>query len=204
MDGPFGPSRLRQGSPRLPGHDPTALGYPYDPARARSLLRSANLAEGTRLETWHGEAGSNLTVLKMIQENLKDVGLELQIRETDPDTFNKSIERGLIPMRMTRWLADYPDPDNFLYVTFHSKSSVYNLGFQNSEFDRLVEEARCLADVQERIRLYQRAERIWMQESPCVCLYHTLALVLHQESLQDCVPHFTQPAIRLKKIWFSA
>ncbi|HEY4490448.1 MAG TPA: hypothetical protein VI958_00560, partial [Acidobacteriota bacterium] len=89
------------------------------------------------------------------------------------------------------------------YVTFHSKSSVYNLGFENQEFDRLVQDARTLADLQERVRLYQRAEKIWMQECPCVCLYHNRALVLHQENVQGCVPHFTQPAIRLKKIWLS-
>ncbi|HJZ12115.1 MAG TPA: ABC transporter substrate-binding protein, partial [Acidobacteriota bacterium] len=189
--------------PGLPGHDPNAIGYPYDPVRSRSLLNAARIAEGTRLETWHGEAGSNLAVLRIIQENLKDVGIDLQIREVDPDVQNQAIEQGVVPIRMTRWLADYPDPDNFLYVTFHSKSSVYNLGFENQEFDRLVQDARTLADLQERVRLYQRAEKIWMQECHCVCLYHNRALVLHQENVQGCVPHFTQPAIRLKKIWLS-
>ncbi|HEY4492653.1 MAG TPA: ABC transporter substrate-binding protein, partial [Acidobacteriota bacterium] len=57
--------------PGLPGHDPNAIGYPYDPVRSRSLLNAARIAEGTRLETWHGEAGSNLAVLRIIQENLK-------------------------------------------------------------------------------------------------------------------------------------
>jgi ABC-type transport system substrate-binding protein len=189
--------------PGLPGHDSSAIVYTYDPERARSLLRQAGVPQGTRLETWHAEAASNLDVLKIIQENLKDVGLDLQIREVDPDTHRKAIDQGAVPMRMTRWIADYPDPDNFLYVTFHSKSPVYNLGFQDVEFDRLVEEARSLPDIQERIRLYQKAERIWLQNCPCICLYHNQALVLHQDSLQGCVPHFTNPVVRLKKIWLS-
>src|SRR5262249_25017665 len=104
---------------------------------------------------------------------------------------------------MTRWVADYPDPDNFLYVTFHSKSPVFNLGFKNAEFDKLTEQARSLPDIHERIRLYQRSERIWMEQCPCVVLYHNRALVLHQENVQGCIPHFTQPIVRYKKVWFS-
>ncbi len=189
--------------PGLPAHDPSATGYVFDPARSRSLLRQAGVSEGTRIEVWHAEGASNRAVLSVVRENLQDVGLDLEIREMDVESNQKAIERGLVPMRMTRWVADYPDPDNFLYVTFHSHNPVFRLGFKNAEFDRLVEEARCLADIQERVRLYQRAERIWMQESPCICLYHTRALVLHQDSVQGCVPHFTHPVIRLKKLWLT-
>ncbi|PWT89913.1 MAG: hypothetical protein C5B54_08140 [Acidobacteria bacterium] len=189
--------------PGLPGHDPNASGYSYDPDRARDLLRQAGIAEGTTLEDWHGEAASNRDVLQIVQENLNAVGLNLQIRNYPSASFQKEVDRGTVPMRMTRWVADYPDPDNFLYVTFHSKSPVFNLGFRSPEFDRLTEEARSLADIQERIRLYQRSERILLEQSPCIVLYHNRALVLHQENVQGCIPHFTQPVIRYKKAWFS-
>ncbi len=189
--------------PGLPGYDPNIIGYAYDRSRARGLLRQAGIGAGTRLEVWHAEAASNRAALAIIQENLKDIGIDLIIRDVDMDLHYRAMEEGTVPLRMTRWVADYPDPDNFLYVTFHSKSSVYNLGFQDAEFDRLVEEARSQADIQERIRLYQRAERIWMQACPCVCLYHNRAVVLHHESLHGCIPHFTQPVVRLKKLWFS-
>lgn len=189
--------------PGLPGYDPNAFGYTYDPSRARGLLRQAGIANGVQLEVWHAEAASNRAALEIILENLKDVGIDLVIRDLDLDLIYRAMDEGAVPMRMTRWVADYPDPDNFLYVTFHSKSSVYNIGFQDAEFDRLVETARSQPDIQERIRLYQRAERIWMQACPCVCLYHNRAVVLHQESVHGCVPHFTQPIVRLKKLWFS-
>jgi oligopeptide transport system substrate-binding protein len=149
------------------------------------------------------EVGTTQAALQIIQENLKDVNLDLQIQYLSPDALQHAIEKGKVPMRMTKWVADYPDPDNFLYVPFHSKNPAIDTGFQNADFDQYVEEARCLADIRERIQLYQRAERIWMEQCPCIVLFHNRALVLHQESVQGCVPHFTQPVVRLKKVWLT-
>ena len=189
--------------PGLQGHDPNATGYLYDPARARTLLKQANVPEGATLDMLQPETGTNQQVLQIIQENLKDVGLDVQIQFLAPDVLQRAIEEGKVPMRLTKWVADYPDPDNFLYVTFHSKNPAIKTGFSNPEFDQLVEEARLLADIRDRVQLYQRAEKIWMEECPCIVLFHNRALVLHQESVQGCIPHFTQPIVRLKKIWLS-
>lgn len=189
--------------PGLQGHDPQAIGYLYDPSRARNLLRQANIPEGTTLEMLQAETGTNQEILRVIAENLKDVGLDLHVQFLGPDLLQQAIEAGKVPIRLTKWVADYPDPDNFLYVTFHSKNPALQTGFQNKEFDRLVEEARLVADIRERVHLYQKAERIWMEESPCIALFHNRALVLHQENVQSCIPHFTQPILRLKKIWLS-
>ena len=189
--------------PGLQGYDPHAIGYLYDPSRARSLLRHANVPDGTTLDMLQAEAGTNREIIQIIQENLRDIGLDVRVQFLAPDVLQPSIERGKVPVRLTKWVADYPDPDNFLYVAFHSKNPAIITGFSNSEFDHLVEEARLVADIRERVHLYQQAERIWMEECPCVVLFHNRALVLHQESVQGCIPHFTQPILRLKKIWLS-
>ncbi|MCI0602541.1 ABC transporter substrate-binding protein [bacterium] len=189
--------------PGLQGYDPHAVGYLFDPSRARSLLKQANVPEGTVLEMLQTEAGTNQAVLQIIQENLKDVGLEVRVQFLAPDLLQHAIEKGKVPMRMTKWVADYPDPDNFLYVAFHSKNPAIYTGFQNADFDSFVEEARLVADIRDRVQLYQRAEKIWMEECPCVVLFHNRALVLHQENVHGCIPHFTQPILRLKKIWLS-
>jgi oligopeptide transport system substrate-binding protein len=189
--------------PGLQGYDPEVTGLLYDPSRARNLLRQANIPEGITLEMLQTEAGANQEILKILAENLKEIGINVNIQFLAPDKLQQAIEAGKVPMRLTKWVADYPDPDNFLYVTFHSKNPALQTGFANAEFDRLVEEARLVADARERVQLYQRAQKIWMEESPCVALFHNRALVLHQENVQSCIPHFTQPILRLKKIWLS-
>jgi len=189
--------------PGLQGYDAQAVGYLFDPTRSRNLLKLANVPQGTVLEMLQTEAGTSQAVLEILQENLRDVGLELRVQFLVPDLLQQAIEKGKVPMRLTKWVADYPDPDSFLYVPFHSKNAAIYTGFQNVDFDRLVEDARLLADIRERSQLYQRAQRIWMEECPCIVLFHNRALVLHQESVQGCIPHFTQPVVRLKKIWLS-
>ena len=189
--------------PGIPGYDPMAPTIVYDPAMSRDLLRESGVREGTIIESWLPESYAMKPILEMIREQLKEVGLDLQIRYLPSESFQKVIDEGQCPARLTRWVADYPDPDNFLYVTFHSRSTVFQTGFRNEEFDRLTEKARCMADVQERIRLYQRAERIWLAQCPAVVLFHMRAFVLHQDTVQGCVPHFTQPLLRLKKMWLS-
>lgn len=189
--------------PGLPGYDANSIGYQYDPGRAQSLLSQAGVARGTRIDLMQTEATANKAMINVIQEDLKAVGIDLAVQYVSPEVNDRLIHEGRIPIRLTRWVADYPDPDNFLHVTFNAKSTVFNLGFQNEEFDRLTSEARYLADIRERVRLYQRAERIWMQQCPCVVLFHNRALILHQEGVQGCVPHFTQPVLRLKKVWLS-
>jgi len=189
--------------PGLQGYDPHSVGYLYDPSRSRSLLRQAGIPERTSLEMLQSEAGTNQAVLEIISENLKDVGLNLNVHFLPPDLLQQAIEKARVPIRMTKWVADYPDPDSFLYVPFHSKNPAIYTGFQNEAFDQFVSEARLLADIRERIQLYQRAERIWMDECPCVVLFHNRALVLSQENVQGSIPHFTHPIIRLKKIWLS-
>src|SRR5262249_11393117 len=148
--------------PGLQGYDNNATGYLFDPARSRNLLKFANVPEGTFIEMFQTEAGTNQAILQILQENLKEVGLELRIQFLSPDLLQHAIEKAKVPVRLTKWVADYPDPDNFLYVPFHSKNPAVYTGFENEEFDKLVEDARLLADIRERIQLYQRAERIWM------------------------------------------
>ena len=66
------------------------------------------------------------------------------------------------------WVADYPDPDNFLRVN----SIRGETGWQNQAYDRLIEEARQLTDQGERMRLYQAADRILVEEAVVVPLLY--------------------------------
>ena len=59
------------------------------------------------------------------------------------------------------WIADYPDPDNFLRVGFHKELS----GWDGAAFDGLVAKARRMLDQTQRLKLYQEADRILIEEA---------------------------------------
>ncbi|MEM7800536.1 MAG: peptide ABC transporter substrate-binding protein [Chloroflexota bacterium] len=62
------------------------------------------------------------------------------------------------------WCADYPDPENFLDILFHSESEFNAIRYANSEFDGLLEAARVELDPSQRLALYQQAETLLLDD----------------------------------------
>jgi ABC-type oligopeptide transport system substrate-binding subunit len=70
------------------------------------------------------------------------------------------------------WIADYPDPENFLDVLFHSEKSENHMGYSNPELDEFLEKARTEQDPEERLKLYQEAEQLIINDAPWVPLFY--------------------------------
>ena len=72
------------------------------------------------------------------------------------------------------WYADFPDPDHFLFVLFHSQSSTNFANYHNARVDDLLVQARREFDYLKRVQLYRQAEEIIMHDAPTVnLLYYT-------------------------------
>jgi ABC-type oligopeptide transport system substrate-binding subunit len=74
---------------------------------------------------------------------------------------------------MMAWIADYPDPDNFLRVAVRLHSR-----WRHEVYDRLVERARRVTDQRERIDLYKQADRRLVEEAPILPLAYEQAPLL--------------------------
>ena len=100
------------------------------------------------------------------------------------------------------WIADYPDPDNFLYYLLHSSAqNVYPLGYRNAELDRLTAEARVSIDPELRRQLYRRAEELLRQDCPLVPLYHDRIHAAASSAVQELRLHQTPPQVRFEELW---
>jgi oligopeptide transport system substrate-binding protein len=91
------------------------------------------------------------------------LGVSFNLHITDRMTYAASDElfvKGQAAMSSSGWLADYPDPDSFLrgLVTKH-------IGWKNTVFDQLVEAASHVSEHAERLKLYQAADRIFIEEA---------------------------------------
>ncbi|MCH8087028.1 MAG: peptide ABC transporter substrate-binding protein [Chloroflexi bacterium] len=96
------------------------------------------------------------------------LGVDVEIQQSEFATFLNDLDRKRYQMFTLGWVADYPDPQDFLDILFHSESSNNHTGYTNLEVDRLLEQARTEADVEIRIALYQQAEQIIVNESPWI------------------------------------
>jgi ABC-type oligopeptide transport system substrate-binding subunit len=113
-----------------------------------------------------GAVGLDTEVVLAIWQEL--LGVNVEVQQSEFATFLNDVDRRRYQMFTLGWVADYPDPQNFLDILFHSESANNHTGFTNSEVDRLLEQARTEKDVETRISLYQQAEQLIVNDVPWI------------------------------------
>ena len=118
----------------------------------------------------------------MWQENL---GVAVQPQLLDPFVYNEQLYAGNVGhVYSSGWCADYPDPQNFLDILFHSGSAQNVGGFSEAEIDSLLEEARAISDPSQRLDAYGEIEEQIIQLAPAVFVAHSLSAVLVSPDVQ--------------------
>ena len=166
--------------PGFPGHNPDLQGYKYNPDKARQLIQDSKyggLDELPRITlTLPGSFGAAVSpsieaMLAMWEANL---GVRIELLQTEWAIFLQDLHRQRFQMfGGLGWIADYPDPENFLDVLFHSQSSNNQSEYTNFKLDLLLERARVELDETARFELYHQAEEIIVADAPWVPLWHS-------------------------------
>ena len=166
--------------PGFPGFNQDLEGYEFDPVKAKQLL--AESTYGDDLEnmppvtiTTAGSFGASVSldmevVLQMWEKNL---GIKAEFQQTEFATFLKDLHKRRFQMFDIGWIADYPDPENFLDILFHSESSNNHTNYSNPEVDALLEQARTEVDESLRYRLYNQVEQMIIDDAPWVPLWYS-------------------------------
>ena len=113
-----------------------------------------------------GAVGLDTEVILAVWQEL--LGVNVEVQQSEFATFLNDVDRRRYQMFTLGWVADYPDPQNFLDILFHSESANNHTGYSNSEVDRLLEQARTEKDVETRIALYQEAEQLIVNDVPWI------------------------------------
>jgi oligopeptide transport system substrate-binding protein len=191
-------STVHEGLPRLaegavpygvPGHDPAFKGLQYDPAKARRLLAEAGYPDGRNFPpltlSFRASVDDIRNTAVAVAEDLKqNLGITVRLDETEWATFLKRRNAGEMPFYFLRWMADYPDPQNFLSTMLHSRAPENALGYANPEFDRLCDQADLMQDEPQRFATYRKAERIVVDDAPWIPLYYQTDVELWNPRLQ--------------------
>ena len=186
------------------GYNPRLAGYGYDPRRARELLAEAGYPEGRGLPPL-----SIWATVKLDPEHprivraLAAIGVTAEFRYvTDWPRFSRMLTEGQFPVFQYAWFADVPDPDNFLFKLFHSKSPRNYTGYANLLLDALLVQARNESDGQRRVDLYRRAEQLVMNDAVVIPFFHYTYERVFQPYVKSIeVSGLGDPYIPLRKIW---
>jgi peptide/nickel transport system substrate-binding protein len=166
--------------------------YPHDPARANQLLDAAGFptVNGVRFHiTMKTSTDENTRLMvAVIQQQLRQVGIALDIRSFEFATFFSDVTHGAFQMYGLRWIGGNEDPDIFEYAFDSAKfpPNGANRGFySNPKIDALIDQARRSVDPAVRKPLYAEVQRILAEDVPYINLWYFDNVMVHTRRVHN-------------------
>ena len=177
--------------PGIPGYDPDISPIAFDPEEAQRLLNESSYGGAESLPqivyTTSGSTTPGPIVDSLVQMWKENLGVEVAVQLANPNLYYYLLD--LVPTNLFDygWIADYPDPHNFLDVLFHSEAE-NNVGrYTSAGFDALVEEARVSQDPKERLQLYNQAEALLVDDAAAIPLVFGRSYLLVKPYVRDLI-----------------
>jgi ABC-type transport system substrate-binding protein len=161
--------------PAMPGYSTDGLPvFAHDPDAARAALAESkyagNLPPIILNASGYSEPGDFINALAEMWRTTLDA--EVRVELLDPRNYTKAAHDNHGHIVSYGWCADYPDPENFLDILFHSDSGFNVAGYDNPEVDQLLEQARTEPDPARRLALYHQAETLILADNASLPLMH--------------------------------
>jgi ABC-type oligopeptide transport system substrate-binding subunit/predicted Ser/Thr protein kinase len=155
--------------PGMPGHSPD-IALPYDPERACSLLEEAGYVRGQgfqELECIAPDIPLHRTTADYLKAQWSEVlGIDITWKFAGWGNYLDLLYSAKQNMWLAGFFVDYPDPDSIFRVEDFNRRT----GWQNKTYDNLVEQARRVLNQEARMKMYQQADRIAVEEVPIMPL----------------------------------
>ena len=186
-----------------------------DLARARALLAEAGYKNGIDPDTKQplkltfDTGNTSAQALLQFEHHVsawRELGLDVQIVATTYNQFQDRVRRGAYQIFQWGWVADFPDPENFLFLleceNAQSKSKGPNTSnFCNDDFDRLYREMKNLPNNDRRAGLIKQMVSIIEKERPWIELYHSEDYTLSHAWLVNSKPMgISNPSYKYKDV----
>ncbi|MEN9427284.1 MAG: hypothetical protein RLZZ220_1633 [Pseudomonadota bacterium] len=144
------------------------------------------------LDTTGSGMGDKSTV-DWLAKQFRKLDVQLVVRATDYNRFQDKIRKGNAQLFYWGWNADYPDPENFLFLLYGAQGKVKSQGenaanYQNAEYDRLFEQMKAMPDSPARQAITERMLAILQYDAPWVWGFYEKAYTLQHGWLYNRKP----------------
>ena len=162
--------------PGIPGFNEDLSGLNYNVNKAKELIKASKYGDISKLPPitittmgWGGLISQGLEAI--ISEWRNNLGIEVKVRQLEPERFLYHLRQEKDEMFYAGWIADYPHPQNFLDILFHSGAENNYSEYSNPEIDTLLEMASVEPDSNLSLALYQQAEQKLVENAACLPLW---------------------------------
>ncbi|HKG27876.1 MAG TPA: peptide ABC transporter substrate-binding protein [Thermomicrobiales bacterium] len=154
----------------------TAPAQDLEAARAALANSSYGSAENVPPITIYGASPFGSEALRDVLQH--ELGLTVQVLDVHWPQFNQGLSKKMFPAYELTWVADFPDPETFLWNLFASDSPDNYSEYANPTFDALLDQAAATLDVDERAALYAKAESVLLGDNVVIPLSHDVRYTL--------------------------
>jgi len=170
---------------------------------AKGLLAKAGYPGGRDIKTGKpqvlyldtlGGGPDDAARLNWLRKQFEKLDIQLQIRGTDYNRFQEKMRKGTAQIFQWGWNADYPDPENFLFLLYGKNSKAEHNGenaanYVNEEFDILFERMTNMDNGPERQQVIDRMVEILRYDAPWVFGFHPKQFVLYHDWYHNAKPN---------------
>jgi len=170
---------------------------------ARKLLAEAGYPDGRDVETGKplvlyldtpGGGPDDSARMNWLRKQFDKLSVQLQIRATDYNRFQDKMRKGTAQIFQWGWNADYPDPENFLFLLYGKNSKVEHNGenaanYLSEEFDQLFERMSNMPNSPERQEVINRMVEILRYDAPWVFGFYPKQFVLYHDWYSNAKPN---------------
>ena len=174
-------------------------------AYAKQLIIEAGYPNGVSKETGKalvlnydttGTGPDSRALMDWRRKQFAKLGVQLVIRGTDYNRFQDKVRLGQAQLFSWGWNADYPDPENFLFLLYGANGAVATNGagvnsanYDNPQFNKLFEEMKTMKNSPERLEKIQKMIKIAQEDAPWVWGFHPKKLALYHAWFKNVLPH---------------
>jgi oligopeptide transport system substrate-binding protein len=161
--------------PGMPGYNESLRGLAYNVEQARRLIAASKYGDVSKLPsitiTTAGQGGQIASYLEaLVYQWRQNLGVEVKVRQVEPERFLYNLLTETDEMFEMSWIADYPHPQDFLDVLFHSGADINYGRYNNPAVDDLLDRAGVETDSARSQELYRQAEQMLVDDAACLPL----------------------------------
>ncbi|QKG80589.1 ABC transporter substrate-binding protein [Tenuifilum thalassicum] len=159
----------------MPGFNNVEYGIFYNPNRAKELLAQLGISSNNPFNLKVSTTEDYLDIFEYIQHQLSEFAINVEIEVLPGAAYREMLANGKLPVFRGSWIADYPDPENYL-ACFYSKNFAPNgpnyTHFHNNNFDILYSKSMAIANYNERLKYYKTLDSLIVNQVVVIPLYY--------------------------------